>query len=161
MLGFSNYAVADAMSKPRNFSSQLDFEPSSSRKTVIGLYFDPNNPERQEIIDCKIHECKIVREINDAVLVTSAKNSPFYDQEVVNHFMTIIRGEASSAQPFLQSLLRNYLIRGFNNMILILHSSYMRFMAKAGLSKEFFAFFLSNASAEIELPDTTAQVTQT
>ena len=73
--------------------------------------------------------------------------------------MKILSGEVSCTQPFLQNLLRNYLIRGFNNILMILHSQYMTFLAEAGLSKEFFSFFLKGASAEVEVPEETAKTT--
>ena len=91
VIGFSDFPYSRLKQRPQEFTSQFDFDPSGRRKIAFGLYFDPNNPERQEIIDCNVRQCKFVRDINDAVLLTSAKCSPFYDKEVVAHFMSILR----------------------------------------------------------------------
>ena len=75
-----------------------NFDPTSKNKIVYGLYYDANNPERQEIIACEVSECKFVRDLNDAVLLTAAKNSPFYDVDVVKHFMQILQCKVSSSE---------------------------------------------------------------
>ena len=44
-------------------------------------------------------------------------------------------------------MLRSFLLRGLNNMLLILHNQYTSFLAGAGLSKEFFALVVQGSSA--------------
>lgn len=83
------------------------------------------------------------------LLLSGAKNSPFYSQEVVAHFLQILRGSVSCATPFTQSLLRNYIIRGVNNMIAILHNKYLQFLGEAGLSQDLVAFIIEGAGAGV------------
>ena len=44
---------------------------------------------------------------------------------------------------------------------MILHTSYVNFMAEAGLSRNFFSFFVKGASDVIELPEDAVQATIT
>ena len=83
VIGFSETEYDKAKNKPQEFKFVSDFDPTSEHKIVCGLYYDPSNPERQEIIDCYIRECKFVRDLNDTVLLNAAKSSPFHDAEVV------------------------------------------------------------------------------
>ena len=98
VIGFSDTEYTQAKNKPQDLRFSLDFDPGSKRKIAYGLYYDPNNPERQEIIDCKVRECKYVRDLNDAMLLTAAKNSPFFDAGVVQHFMKILKGDVKSEE---------------------------------------------------------------
>ena len=109
---------------------------------AYGLYYDANSPELQEIIDCKARECKFVRDINDSAVLTAAKNSPFFDMDVVRHFLKILSGTVTCDLEFKQRLLCNYLVRGFNNMIVIMHNKFIQFLSEAGLSKELLSYIM-------------------
>ena len=49
------------------------------------------------------------------------------------------------------SLLRNYIVRGFDNMIKILHSKYILFLSDNGLSKDLFSCIVKSASASLKI----------
>ena len=57
------------------------------------------------------------------------------------------------------SLLRNYIIRGFDNMIKILHSKYILFLSENGLSKDLFACIVKSASASLKIQKDFVQTT--
>jgi len=146
VIGFNDKQYSAVKEKPHEISLSLEFDPQSKRSNVYGLYYDQSNPERQEIIDCFSHECKFVRDINEGMLLMATKGSPFFDSDVVKHFLRILQGAVTCESPFTQSLLRNYLLRGFNSCISILHHKYLQFLSEAGLSKELFAFIVNGAS---------------
>ena len=161
VIGFSEIDYNQAKQKPQNFTFGMHFDPSGNRKIVYGLYFDPSNPERQEIIDCKARECKFVRELNDAVLLTSAKASPFLDADVMKHFMKILQGTIKNEQEFVQSILRNYIVRAINNMIQILHNQYTSFLAASGISRDLFALVLEGSSQDTQRKISKIETTMT
>jgi len=119
VLGFSQTDYVKAKNKPGDIELALEFDHANSKKFVYGLFYDPNSPERQEIIDCQAREAKFVRDLNDVLIMNAAKNSPFSDAKVVGHFLEILNGGVEGKMTFFDKILRNYIIRGFNNMILI------------------------------------------
>lgn len=125
VLGFSDKDYNKSKTKPADLECSLHFDPTRDSKYVYGLYYDANSPERQEIIDCATREAKFVRNINDVVLLGAAKNSPFNNAEVAQHFMKILKDEVVCSSPFVQKLLKNCITRGFNNMVEIMHSKYI------------------------------------
>ena len=66
---------------------------------------------------------------------------------MARHFLSILQGRVTCSTPFAQSLLRNYIVRGFDNMIQILHSKYIQFLSEHGLSKDFLAYVVKGAAA--------------
>ena len=151
VIGFSEKDYTQAKNKPQDLEFSLEFDPANSKRFVYGLYYDPNSPERQEIIDVQSRSTKFVRDINDVLLLNAAKNSPFYDPEIVRHFLSILQGKLSCELSFTQQLLRNYIVRGINNMVQILHNKYLQVLGEAGLSKEILAFIVKGASASLTL----------
>ena len=142
VIGFSDKQYNKAKNKPHELDFTLDFDPSNQRKIVYGLYYDPNSPERQEIIDVQSRSTTFVRDISDVFLLSAAKNSPFYDPDIVRHLLSILQGKVHCHQGFLEQILRGYIVRGINNMVQILHNKYLQMLQEAGLSREIFAYIV-------------------
>ena len=117
VIGFSDKDYTASKNNAQGLDCGLEFDPANSRSVVYGLYFDANSPERQEIIDCKARETQFVRDISEAHLLNAARNSPFFQEDVIAHFLQILQGTVTCGAAFTQSLLVNYIIRGMNNMI--------------------------------------------
>ena len=102
MIGFFEKPYNEAKLRPRelydNFSPE--FDPSSPKKYIYGLYYDANSPERQEIIDCEARQAKFVRDINDLLKLTAAKSSPFFNIDVARHFLNILQGNVTCTSAF-------------------------------------------------------------
>jgi len=60
-----------------------------------------------------------------------------------------------------EKILRNYIIRGFNNMILIQHNKYIQFLNEIGLSKDLLSFIVKGASTAVTLPKDAVKTTIT
>ena len=161
VLGFSQTDYVKAKNKPGDIELALEFDHANSKKFVYGLFYDPNSPERQEIIDCQAREAKFVRDLNDVLIMNAAKNSPFSDAKVVGHFLKILNGGVEGKMTFFDKILRNYIIRGFNNMILIQHNKYIQFLNEIGLSKDLLSFIVKGASTIVTLPKDTVKTTIT
>ena len=91
-----------------------------------------------------------VRDISDVFLLSAAKNSPFYNPDIVRHLLSILQGKVHCQQGFLEQILRGYIVRGINNMVQILHNKYLQMLQEAGLSREIFAYIVQSASAVLE-----------
>ena len=116
---------------------------------MYGLYFDVNSPERQEVIDCQARQVKFVRDISENMSYLSAINSPFNNKDVVRHLVGILEGKVQCKNSYSASILRNYIIRGFDSMIRSMHSQYISFLADAGLSKDLLACIIKGACASL------------
>ena len=90
VLGFSHTDYTNAKKKPSDIDLGLEFDHVNNKKFVYGLFYDPNSPERQEIIDCKASQAKFVRDLNDVLIMNAAKNSPFSDARVVGHLLKLL-----------------------------------------------------------------------
>ena len=79
VIGFSDKGYDSSKNRPEGMTWDLEFDPTSQKQYIYGLYYDSNSPERQEIIECRSREAKFVRDINDVRILNAARKSPFYD----------------------------------------------------------------------------------
>ena len=161
VIGFVEKSLRDMKSKPAELDYGLDFDPTGDKKYVYGLYFDVNSPERQEVIDCQAIKVKFVRDISENQAYLSAINSPFNNAEVVKHLVGILDGKIKCKNQYSASILRNYIIRGFDSMIRSLHSQYVAFLATNGLSKDLLACIVKGACESLTDKNEKKSIAQT
>lgn len=57
--------------------------------------------------------------------------------------------------------MNTFIVRGFNNMVEIMHSKYIQFLNEAGLGKDLFSLIMKNASSQIVLHKDATKTTLT
>ena len=161
VIGYADQPYSTNKNSPSRLACSLEFDPAGAKSYVYGLYYDANAPERQGIISCRAREVQVVRDINDVRLLNAAMKSPFYNPELIRHFVQILQGNVTCDLPFTQSLLRGYIIRGFDNMVQILHSKYITLLKEAGVGKDLVSLIVQGASQEVTRPKGAVRTTLT
>ena len=115
VLGFSLENLKNAHVPDIKLSHEFSLEDPSTM--LHGLYFDANNPDRQEVISVFPNEVSPIANLTVVKTAEAAEKSPFFDSEIVEHFLNILSQKdmkiEKETDPVTLKMLKCYIARGF------------------------------------------------
>ena len=131
--------------------------PENECMALAGLYFDPQNPERQDVMMERMIYSSPILDLDKDQTAEAARLSVFMNEEAMEQLIEIVLKEESSVSESKAkkalSLLQTFVVRGLFNMTSTLKGEYTSFLQDKGLMINFLKLILSESDQQSIHPD--------
>ena len=150
VLGIGNPLLDVCVDQPTDaLLKKYDLQPeyTSKKEFLIGLYFNPESPYRQEVISVKPYECSPVIDLDPALMKETARFCLLFDVDILTHFLGILTEKNKEVVDKMSKTtllpFKVFVGRGLCRMIQIMGEEYIEFLSKHNLLHSVFEYFTS------------------
>jgi len=143
ILGYSSSTMTGELSDEELKKHSMSQEFTDVKQRLIGLFYDKNSKDRQEIIDLPPFDVRPVISLDDDVTLKLAKESLLMDAEVAKNLINImVEPNSTSLQ---RSQLNAQILKALSLMLSVLKQDYIDFLHKNDLLSKFVNFLQLNS----------------
>jgi hypothetical protein len=93
VLGYSETDITGEISAENLSKHSLSYEQQNEKQNLVGLFYDPNAKDKQEIIFVSPHDVKPLLDLDRAEINNSSKNSAIMEGGVLKHLIGLLVDE--------------------------------------------------------------------
>lgn len=143
VLGYSETDITGEISADNLKKHQLSYQQQSEKQNLVGLFYDPSQKDKQEIIFVAPHDVKPLLDIDKKEVLNCAKNSALLDPSVLKHFIELLVDEKNT-----DAAQKIHIIKALNGMMELLPKEFSELLNANQMTGRLINYYLSVFSTQ-------------
>lgn len=143
MLGYSETDITGEITADNLKKHSLSYQQQSEKQNLVGLFYDPSQKDKQEIIFVSPHDVKPLLDLNRDEILSSAKNSAILDAGVLKHLIELLVDENNK-----DTAQKIHIIKALSGMMELLPKEFSELLNANQMTGTLINFFLTMFSTQ-------------
>jgi hypothetical protein len=142
VLGYSETDITGEISAENLSKHSLSYEQQNEKQNLVGLFYDPNAKDKQEIIFVSPHDVKPLLDLDRAEINDSSKNSAIMESGVLSHLIGLLVDEKN--KNLAQKI---HIMKALSAMMELLPKEFSELLTANELTGKLVTYFLNLISS--------------